>query len=57
MKWIGNGPELMADLVVKLAARGTSLANKHRQAHFYVSYEYEKAIVLSEVSDYYGIDA
>jgi hypothetical protein len=31
MKRIGNGPELMADLVAKLAVRGTSPVNEHRR--------------------------
>jgi hypothetical protein len=46
----------MADLVTRLAPRGTPPANKHRQALFYLSYEYEKFIVLSEASGYYSID-
>jgi hypothetical protein len=56
MKRVSNGPELTADFVAKLAARGTSPVDKYWHALFRLSNEYEKVIVLSEASSYYSND-
>ena len=57
MSWIGNGPELVANLISEFTERGHFACKKILTSNFCLANEHEKNIILSEVGDPYKIDA